>query len=254
MFLAEQYALMKTKLIIVCALMALCGKAIGQSRDIGLQVGVNVPVSQTVRIGNDIMFGVSYGQFYYNGLGFRTGVQYSASTANINDVLGIPVAFAYRTRPKSAEERFQTGAVGARDALIYRRPYSGGGSEAAGFLGGFLLNLFSDMEFFVGVTPGYIAGSSEAPSNDTWNTSRPHWQDTWVEKKHDFSLTLDAGMSLNYSIWRFDLKLTPAFHYHLTDNYVYHLSSGENGPEIQQDRTTPIRWIFTLNGGIAFRF
>ena len=98
------------------------------------------------------------------------------------------------------------------------------------------------------------AGSSETPSKDAWRTSRPHWQDTWVEKKHDFSLTLDAGMSLNYSIWRFDLKLTPAIHYHLTDNYVYHLSSGENGPEIQQDRTTPIRWIFTLNGGIAFRF
>ena len=193
------------------------------------------------------MFGVSYGQFYYNGLGFRTGVQYAASTADINDVVGIPVAFAYRTRPKSTEERFQTGAVGARDALISRRPYNRGGSDAAGFLGGFLLNLF-------GVTPGYIAGSSETPSNDSWKTARPHWQDTWVEKKRDFSLTLDAGMSLNYSIWRFDLKLTPAIHYHLTDNYVYHLSSGENGPEIRQDRTTPIRWIFTLNGGIAFRF
>ena len=62
MFLVETYVLMRTKLIIVCTLMSLCGNAFAQSRDIGLQVGLNVPVSQTVRIGNDIMFGVSYGQ------------------------------------------------------------------------------------------------------------------------------------------------------------------------------------------------
>ena len=239
---------MKKKLIIACVLTVLCGRAFAQSRDIGLQVGINVPVSQTVRIGSDMMLGVSYGQFYYNGLGFRTGVQYAASMASINDVIGVPLAFAYRTRSRSAEERFQAGATGARDAMVYRHPY-GSSEKAASFLGGFLLNLFSEAEFFAGVTPGYIIGPSETPSKAV-GTSR--WSDTWVEKKHAFSLSLDAGSTLNYSIWRFDLKLTPAIHYNLTNNYIYHLSSGEKGEVV--DRTTPLRWFFTLNGGIAFRF
>ena len=239
---------MKKKLIIACVLTVLCGRAFAQSRDIGLQVGINVPVSQTVRIGSDMMLGVSYGQFYYNGLGFRTGVQYAASMASINDVIGVPLAFAYRTRSRSADERFQAGATGARDAMVYRHPH-GSSEKAASFLGGFLLNLFSEAEFFAGMTPGYIIGPSETPSKAV-GTSR--WSDTWVEKKHAFSLSLDAGATLNYSIWRFDLKLTPAIHYNLTNNYIYHLSSGEKGEVV--DRTTPLRWFFTLNGGIAFRF
>ena len=251
MLLAGCYALMKTKWIILCALTALCGKAFAQTRDIGLQIGLNTPISQTVRIGNDIMFGVSYGQFHYNGLGFRTGVQYAASTADINDVFGVPVAFAYRTRSRSADERFEMGAAGARDAMITRRPYRSS-DKAASFLGGFLLNLFSDAEFFAGVTPGYIAGASEVPATAS-ASAQPSWGDNWVEKKHAFSLSLDAGATLNYSIWRFDLKLTPAIHYNLTDNYVHHLSTIENGV-VTKDRTTPLRWFFTLNGGVSFRF
>ena len=28
----------------------------------------------------------------------------------------------------------------------------------------------------------------------------------------------------------------------------------ENGPEVLKSTTTPLRWFFTLNGGLAFRF
>ena len=243
---------MRTKLISIFVLLALCGSAFAQSRDLGLQVGMNVPMSDKSMIGSDLMLGVSYGQFHYNGLGFRTGFQYAASTADINDVFGVPVAFAYRTKSKSAQERFESGAFGAREAMVYRHPYGSG--NAAGFLGGFLVNLFSDVEFFAGVTPGYIAGASERPRRTSQSVSQPYWEDTWVEKKNAFSLTLDAGMTLNYSIWRFDLKLTPAFHYNLTGNYIQHVASGENGPEVLKETTTPLRWFFTLNGGLSFRF
>ena len=243
---------MKMKLIFMGALLALSANAFAQTRDIGLQVGLNLPMSDKSMIGSDLMLGVSYGQFHYNGLGFRTGFQYAASTANINDVFGVPVAFAYRTRSKSAQERFETGASGARDAVLYRHPYGSG--NAAGFLGAFLVNLFSDVEFFAGVTPGYIAGASERPKRTSGGTSMPYWEDTWVEKKNAFSLDLDAGVTLNYSIWRFDLKLTPAFHYNLTGNYLQHVDSGENGPEVLKSTTTPLRWFFTLGGGLAFRF
>ena len=243
---------MKMKLFFLGALLALYANAFAQSRDIGLQVGINVPMSDKSMIGSDLMLGVSYGQFHYNGLGFRAGFQYAASTANINDVFGVPVAFAYRTRSKSAQERFETGASGVRDAVLYRYPYGSG--NTGGIIGAFLVNLFSDMEFFAGVTPGYIAGASERPKRTSWGTSMPYWEDTWVEKKNAFSLDLDAGVTLNYSIWRFDLKLTPAFHYNLTGNYLQHVDSGENGPEVLKSTTTPLRWFFTLNGGLSFRF
>ena len=121
---------MKTKLILICGLMALCEAAFAQSKDIGLQVGLNVPMSDKSMIGSDMMLGVSYGQFHYNGLGFRAGFQYAASTADINDVFGVPVAFAFRTRSKSAQERFETGVVGARDAMVYRHPYGSGNAGA----------------------------------------------------------------------------------------------------------------------------
>ena len=136
--------------------------------------------------------------------------------------------------------------------MLYSHPYGSG--NTAGLLAGFLMNLFSDMEFFAGVTPGYIAGASETPSRASCGGSWQYWEDTWVEKKYAFTMTLDAGMTLNYSIWRFDLKLTPAFHYNLTNNYLYHVSSGEKGTDVIKDGTTPIRWFFTLNGGLAFRF
>ena len=136
--------------------------------------------------------------------------------------------------------------------MLYRYPYGSG--NAGGIIGAFLVNLFSDVEFFAGVTPGYIAGASERPKRTSWGTSMPYWEDTWVEKKNAFSLDLDAGVTLNYSIWRFDLKLTPAFHYNLTGNYLQHVDSGENGPEVLKSTTTPLRWFFTLNGGLSFRF
>lgn len=232
----------------------LCFHALAQTRDIGMQVGVNVPMSRKAGIGSDILFGIGYGQFYKNGLGFRTGIQYSASVADINDAFGVPIAFAYKTRSRSSGERFEAGASGARNAMVYRGSYGDGRDATRGFLGGFLLNLFSDTEFFAGITPGYVAGSSGSPFKASWGNTWQYWEETYVEKKYAFSLTLDAGLSLNYSIWRFDLKLTPAIHYHLTDNFIFHSTVGETGVGVKTDSTTPLRWFFTLNGGIAFRF
>ena len=75
---------------------------------------------------------------------------------------------------------------------------------------GFLMSLFSDMEFFAGLTPGYVAGSSSTPSKSAWGDYWQHHATTWTEKGSAFSLSIDAGMCLNYSIWRFDIKLMPA--------------------------------------------
>ena len=42
-------------------------------------------------------------------------------------------------------------------------------------------------------------------------------------------------------------------HFNPTDNYSYHVTASENGVKTKES-TSPLRWFFTLNGGIAFRF
>ena len=96
-----------------------------------------------------------------------------------------------------------------------------------------------------------VAGSSSTPSKSAWGDYWQHHATTWTEKGSAFSLSIDAGMCLNYSIWRFDIKLIPAFHYSLTDNYIYHKSMPEEGI---REYSRPLGWFFTFSGGIAFRF
>ena len=47
----------------------------------------------------------------------------------------------------------------------------------------------------------------------------------------------------------------PAFHYNITNNYRYHIQEGIRGSdEVLRSSVKPIKWLFTFNGGLAFRF
>ncbi len=223
-----------------------------QVKEISLTAGVNVPLYKDVE--NDAVITVSYGQFFQDGFGFRAGFQWIPSVADVNCNFGMPVALAFHTKERTSQERINAGFSGAADTLtqdiISDNNYSAGRDLTAGFL----MNLFSDLEYFIGITPGYIVGSSSPEHEATWGTSWQYWNNSWTEKKSSFSLTLDAGMMLNYSLWRFDLKITPAFHYCLTNNYVYHISSGEKNIDAKTSHIMPLSWFFTLSGGVAFRF
>lgn len=239
-------------ILIVAAASLICYGAAAQTRDIGVNVGVNVPLYKGVE--NDIIIGVNYGQFRQNGLGFRAGLQYGPSLADINDYFGLPVAFAWRTQAKTASERLHSGTAGAMESagnLVYGRTYYDSSDIARGLIGGFLMNLFSDLEFFAGVTPGFYAGKSNNPEKAHWG----NWTETsWTERKNAFSFTLDAGMCLNYSIWRFDIKLIPVFHYNLMNSLIHHVDrSGADGA-MKSGEVTPLHWTFTMSGGLAYRF
>lgn len=238
------------KLIIAWLAGLLAVNALAQTRDISLLVGVNVPMYKGIE--SDAVVGMNYGQYHYNGLGFRTGIQWSPSVADVDSAFGIPVAFAYRTPSRSKEERFLSGAAGARDSMLSGAMNGDNGDITRGLVGGFLMNLFSDMEFFAGMTPGYITGHSSTPSKASYANSLS--EESWTEKKNALSLSLDAGMCINYSIWRFDLKVIPVFHYNLTGNYIYHDTLTETGVGVRKTDTTPLRWFFTLSGGLSFRF
>ena len=136
-----------------------------------------------------------YGQFYSSGLGFRAGLQWTSSVATVEHAFGLPLSVVWRSPSRTPSERVYSGAAGAMRGYGYSSLDGAVGS----LLAGFLMNLFSDIEFYGGVTPGWIAGTP-APGSKT-NVRTP------------FTLTLDAGMCINYSIWRFDIKLMPAFHF-----------------------------------------
>ena len=238
--------------IIIIAAMLIELSAAAQEKDISLSAGVNVPIYKDIE--GDAVINVSYGQFFRNGLGFRAGLQWNPSVVNVSNAFGTPVAFAYRTKTRTSRERIYAGVEGSADVISQGAVYDNECGTTGNVVSAFFMNLFSNMEFFVGFTPGYIQGSSSQEHEAAWGASWQYWEKSWTEKKSAFSFMLDAGMTLNYSIWRFDIKLTPAFHYGLTGNYLYHVSTGEKDAGITTTDTIPIRWFFTFGGGLAFRF
>lgn len=238
--------------IIIIAAMLIGLSAAAQVKDISLSAGVNVPIYKDLE--SDAVINVSYGQFFRNGLGFRAGLQWNPSVVNVSNAFGTPVAFAYRTKTRTSRERIYAGVESSSDVISQDSGYGNEHGDVGNVFSAFLMNLFSDMEFFIGITPGYIQGSSSQEHEAAWGASWQYWEKSWTEKKSAFSFMLDAGMTLNYSIWRFDIKLTPAFHYGLTGNYLYHVSTGEKDAGITTTDTIPIRWFFTFGGGLAFHF
>ena len=238
--------------LIIITAMLIGLSAAAQVKDISLSAGVNVPIYKDLE--SDAVINVSYGQFFRNGLGFRAGLQWNPSVVNVSNAFGTPVAFAYRTKTRTSRERICAGVEGSADVISQGAVYDNECGTTGNVVSAFFMNLFSNMEFFVGFTPGYIQGSSSQEHEAAWGASWQYWEKSWTEKKSAFSFMLDAGMTLNYSIWRFDIKLTPAFHYGLTGNYLYHVSTGEKDAGITTTDTIPIRWFFTFGGGVAFRF
>ena len=119
----------------------------------------------------------------------------------------------------------------------------------------FMMNLFDRLEFHVGLTPRYVAGKSREIYPSYHYSGLGYWEKTWTEKPSSFSLSADAGFDISFRIWRFDLKLMPAFHYNITNNYRYHIQEGIRGSdEVLRTTVKPIQWFFTFNGGLAFRF
>lgn len=240
---------MKKNIYTVITLLMISVLSFAQTSDISVSAGVNVPIYKDIE--SDATLNVTYGRFNNKGYGFRIGARWNLSTADIDHSIGIPIAFGFRTRTYNTSERIESGVTGAMDAMKYGH-YSNE-NNVKNAAGGFLMNLFSDMEFFIGLTPGYVAGTSSFASKNSWGDSWQYWEEVWTEKKNSFSLSADAGMCLNYCIWKFDIKIMPAFHYYITENYIIHRLSGEDDT-IYKRTDKPLRWFFSLNGGLAFRF
>ena len=223
--------------------------------DIGFYAGAYVPMHKGQE--SDVMFGMTYGHFYSNGLGYRTGFQFTPSVAEVDNVFGIPVAFAYRTRSQDTSGRMERGVMAAGSSFGYD-VISGSSRPLQNALAAFIAGLFSNMEFLAGITPGYVSGESSTVSTASWGEGYRNNESTWTEKNGSVALSLDAGACANYRIWRFDLKLSPAFHYNLTRNYIGHTETvtfpagSEVGVASSSEQA--LRWFFSFTAGLSFKF
>lgn len=246
------------KRITLLAALLSCLGAAAQTRDIAVTAGISVPLYNGVE--GDVLMGVSYAHYGPGGFGYRAGFQYGLEVAEVDNVFGLPIAFGYRTPSRSGTDRLFSGAIGAADAafdgVLFGRAVTTGN-----VLTSFLFNLFSDMEFFAGITPTWIAGpSSTVATSYTTLMQESLVEESWTEKRRPMTLTLDAGMCINYSIWRFDLKLMPVIHFDpfaplvaCTDRWSADSSKLKADNEVVSSQT-PLRWFFTISGGLGFRF
>ena len=196
------------------------------------------------KVDGDVIVSFHYGHYYSSGIGYRAGLQYSPSVAEIDNFIGIPVAFTYRTKSRSAMMNLDSVAYGTMHNILRNDE----GDVLSSVVEGVFLSLIDRFEFHAGLTPGYIAGKST-------NIKHRYERDTWIEKKHGLSLTADAGFNINWRIWNFDLKAMAAAHYNLTNNFSYNKMTtidsvtGETVTDVE-----PIRWFFSAGFGLAYRF
>jgi len=227
--------------------------------DIGFYIESYIPMSGN--LGSNPAFGLTYSNCSHRGLGFRTGFQYTTSIGSIDNIFSIPIAVFFRTSEITMEKSIRNSAEAAAGSLAKKkRDYNAdisGNDVASTAIFFFLLSLFRNAEFYAGFSPGYIAGNSS--DNVGYSVSGTHdgqkyyWSTNCLELKNRFTLPLDLGMNLNCRIWRFELKVMPAFHFNVTNNFVNHTTQGDSAGETYRS-TQQIRWFFSIAGGLTFRF
>ena len=190
----------------------------------------------------DITFNVLYHRYFSNGLGLRTGLQYTPTIAKLDHTFGVPLAVAYRWNKKGdlMEDGFRNA----------KKSGETGGGLRDGF-SNFLLGLNRGTEFHIGLTPGYVVASK---SGLKASTDGQIMTERFTENGSPFFLSLDGGMAFHYPIGRVSLNLNPAFHYVLTDTYKVHTVTTDTLSGQTQTSDRYVRWLFSVCGGISFSF
>lgn len=226
--------------------------------EIRFGVGVRGPVDRTLGWGSSEIISVSYAKYGVRNLGWRIGAEFMPENMGIDSYFGVPVAFTARTRARSFSQAVTTGlesaAMGAvRDAVYGYEP------TARSIVGDFLLGLFNRAEFFAGLTPGYIAGTNVPLKGSNYDSfAGQMMSERTMLLNNRFSLTADAGFSMSFRIWRFNLGFVPSVHYFLTKNFI-HVSTtspidpGDSGVSTNVTET-PVRFQFSVLGALSYTF
>lgn len=208
------------------------------------------------------LMSLSYTRRYSGRWGWRTGVQYASLDAPVDYYIGLPLSAVYRFRTKSFDGRVQRALDHIGDDLSWNYGGDPPDYEKQRMRHSVVDNLFNIFlrrsEFFAGITPGYLLGERACiPSIYGMTTSDgPIWMETGFQLDNRFSFTVDAGATLSIPLWRFSLDISPTVHYLFTNNINENRQSidPKNNTPIGQPTVKPIRWLFTISGGLSFLF
>ncbi len=205
----------------------------------------------------DMLLSLSYTRRFAGHWGWRTGFQYAPEFISIQDHVGLPVAIVFRSGTIGFKDSLRSAAIGTATDIAWGG-LTGAGSEeiAHDALSSFLFFLFRRFEGFAGVTPGYLIGNGHIGRTSSYSASGSTPYDEGVLLNSRFTLTADAGLTLSIPIWRFSLDVTPAFHYLLTKNCSEYRQAIDPLTDLPvgQPSTKPVRWLFSLTGGVSFLF
>ena len=219
-------------------------------QEIRFGVGVRGAVDRTLRNGSPEIVTLSYARYNQKGLGFRAGFEYMPMNMKIDSYFGVPVAFSARTRARNFTQSVKSGlesaAVGAvRDAVYGYEP------NARSIAGDFILGMFNRAEFFAGITPGYVFGTGSSHSKSYSGTTVTEER---VDLANRFAISADAGFSMSFRIWQFNLSIVPAVHYFLTKNYIYVSETTPVDGGAPKITETPVRFQYSVLGALGFSF
>lgn len=221
------------------------------SREAGLVVGAYGPPG-TSSYSLEFSCGMDYAQYFYRGLGFKTGFRYQSNNIDMDNWFSIPMAFSYRSRMTTWGRSVYDAAVAATKGAVDGYYYYGTEPSVGGWFENFFGALFNRADFFVGVTPGYIQGNGYI-TRVYMDDNQEEWQDSGIKKNSPFFLTADAGFTLTWRIWRFTLNFSPAVHYMITDSYRDYYFNHVKG-NTSSSKSIPIRWQLSFEGGLRYLF
>ena len=211
-----------------------------RNQEISLSTGCLVPFDKD--FSGDITFNVLYHKYFFNGLGIRTGLQYTPTTAKLDNTFGVPLAVSYRWNKKG--DLLEDGFRSARTSRET-------GGDLKNGLVNFLLGLNRGTEFHLGLTPGYAAASKSGLK--AWTDGQIKTEQ-YTENGSPLFLSLDGGMAFHYHIGRVSLNLNPAIHYVLTDTYKVHTVTTDMVSGQSQAADRYVRWLFSVCGGLCILF
>ena len=216
------------------------------------EFGMLVPISPGNPVESGEQLSLTYTRRFTRHWGWRTGLQYATDYEAFDDHFGLPLSIVYRSGTYGFQESVRTSARSAASLTVWDALAGyDTGSIASHTVRNFLFFVFRRAEGFVGITPGYVFGNGTPRVMSSWND-----YEEGVRLNSRFTLTADAGYTLSIPIWRFSLEVTPGFHYLITNNFSqYHQSiDPATGRPVGQPSLKPLRWQFSLTGGLSFLF
>lgn len=186
------------------------------------------------------LFSLDYNKFTPKGFGYGFGAEVIRDNVTKGGGFGVPIRAAYRSPLINSGYNVAYGAYNAANVALRNRHRLDQKDTWIDILGSLVLSMFSRAEVFVGLTPGCLIGDSVYVQSDG-----PSGIGEGIFNDGSFFLSADAGFSLCYRIYRFNISLSPAIHYYIVSPYSYQNS----------DLTVkPMKWQYTAALGVGYLF